>query len=344
MEQTKSVAQQGQTVATLPNGQVAADQSLLQAGYDIYHVPITSDRRLSAPLIIMVKKMLRRLLSSILMKQVAYNAANSRIVTHLVDQVRGGRQAVYIGDNRILTRNVFGHKMFLPSDDVSLTPHLILDGYWEMWVTKFLLGIIREGDTVLDVGANVGYYTLLAASQVGKAGKVYSFEPIPDLFDLLYRSVEINGFLDRCRLLPVAVTDTEGVATFQQLKYHYGSSGHYMDPETLRMFRDQSRAVEVKTASLDRIFEKEGGKVDVVKIDVEGSEPKVIRGMKGLLHRNPDIKLLLEWQPANLPAVDELLGMGFSIRILNEDSSLSPVSVEDLKPKVHAMLYATRGR
>lgn len=67
-------------------------------------------------------------------------------------------KSVYIGDGRVLTKNAYGQKMILPSFDISLTPHILMDGYWEKWITNVFIDHIKPGMTVLDVGSNVGYY------------------------------------------------------------------------------------------------------------------------------------------------------------------------------------------
>src|SRR5579871_4793090 len=73
------------------------------------------------------------------------------------------RQAqTYLGDHTLLIQTVFGHVMYVDSRDLSLTPHLFRQGYWELDVTRFFLGVVKPGMRVVEVGANVGYYTLLA--------------------------------------------------------------------------------------------------------------------------------------------------------------------------------------
>src|SRR5258708_38672807 len=67
----------------------------------------------------------------------------------------------YLGDHTLLTRTIFGHAIYLDSRDLSLTPHLFLQGYWEPEVTRFFLRIVKPRMHVVEVGANVGYYTLL---------------------------------------------------------------------------------------------------------------------------------------------------------------------------------------
>ncbi len=85
-----------------------------------------------------------------------------------------GRFAVYLGENLALTRVLDRFKMYVDARDISLAPHLLLDGYWELWNTKVFRQLLRPGMHVVDVGANVGYYTLLAAAGVGPRGRVHA--------------------------------------------------------------------------------------------------------------------------------------------------------------------------
>jgi hypothetical protein len=85
----------------------------------------------------------------------------------------------YLGDHTLLMQTIFGHTMYLDSRDISLTPHLLRQGCWEPDVTRFFLRIVKPGMRVVEVGANVGYYTLLACSLVGPTGRVTAFEANP---------------------------------------------------------------------------------------------------------------------------------------------------------------------
>ena len=89
---------------------------------------------------------------------------------------------------------VDGLTMYLNPRDRVITPSMLAYGTWEPVETSLLLDNLRPGDTVIDVGANVGYYTLLAARKVGPRGKVVAFEPDPESFSFLKRNVKANGF------------------------------------------------------------------------------------------------------------------------------------------------------
>ena len=111
----------------------------------------------------------------------------------------------YLGDHTLLMQTIFGHAMYLDSRDISLTPHLLRQGCWEPDVTRFFLRIVKPGMRVVEVGANVGYYTLLACSLVGPTGRVTAFEANPAAVTLTRRSLLVNGFRDRATIVEMAV-------------------------------------------------------------------------------------------------------------------------------------------
>ncbi|MFC7542969.1 FkbM family methyltransferase [Siccirubricoccus deserti] len=108
--------------------------------------------------------------------------------------IRARCQSVAVDPQTILCRILGRYKFFVDCRDQGLAPHLMLDGYWEYWVSDFIWRNVKPGETVADIGANLGYYTVLLADLVGPGGRVMAFEPNPRLFDLLQRNVAINGF------------------------------------------------------------------------------------------------------------------------------------------------------
>lgn len=81
--------------------------------------------------------------------------------------------------------------------DVGFAPHIIMDGFWEYWITQFIAARMKDGAVVLDVGANFGYYTLLMSDLIGPSGKCIAFEPNPGVAAKLRKTIAINGFESR---------------------------------------------------------------------------------------------------------------------------------------------------
>ena len=167
----------------------------------------------------------------------------------------------------------------------------VLERY-EPDTTQYFKNTITPGMTVVDVGANLGYFTRLTASLVGPTGAVYAFEPDADNFLLLKENTKQ---FQNVRLIQNAVSDKEGMVTF------------YLSPKmgmhSLLKKRGSGRSVTVPSTTLDRLY----GETDIhfVKIDVEGAEKLVFLGMKKLLSRKPIV--VFEYNPLDSKAlVDEL--------------------------------------
>jgi len=142
----------------------------------------------------------------------------------------------------------------------------------EAW--RVIMDAVRPGDTVVDVGASTGMYTLAFARRVGPSGRVIAFEPDPRNFDVLRAHVALNGVEERVETVRAAVGSAPGTLSFSTGK---GAFSHVTaDPG--------ADAVRVDSVPLDRALA--GRKVDLLKIDVEGYEEEVLRGAVELL-RDP---------------------------------------------------------
>jgi FkbM family methyltransferase len=203
---------------------------------------------------------------------------------------------IYLGNHQSLTRTAYGQRMFVDTRDMSVAPHLLLDGRWEGWVTEEFLRHAKEGAVIVEVGANIGYYTLLGASRVGSGGKMIAFEATPDLCELVFKSIEINGFLDRCEIINKVAMDREDEVPFRRLKNRMGGSSIVpFDSDHLKQVYESSDEILVKSVSLDAFLEGRGlPQVDLIKIDAEGSEPLIFKGLERTLKRSGSIVVIFE--------------------------------------------------
>lgn len=207
------------------------------------------------------------------------------------------RQAIYMGDNTVMTRTFLGHLIYLDTRDTSLTPEILAMGTWERHVTKTLLRLVRPGMRCLDVGANVGFHTLTMASLTGQTGRVTSFEPNPRTVDLLRRSIQANGgFVEWTSAIAKAVSSQAGEVVLHSMDRRLGSASiGELENELQTKFADVSHDVKVQTVSLDDFVGDEP--VDLIKIDVEGAERLVFEGMSNLLSRRQPPILIFEFAP-----------------------------------------------
>ena len=203
------------------------------------------------------------------------------------------RFAFPAGERRLV---VDGMPMWVDTRDRVIATRLLGDGIWEPSETVAFLAHAREGMCVFDVGANIGYYTLLAARAVGPTGVVYAFEPEPHNFALLARNVAENGFKN-VRLVNAAVSSREGVTRLCLDDANFGA--HSFEAGSVRTF--SGRSLEVSTVSLDA-FAGEAHDRDagvLVKVDVQGAEALVVEGGRRLLAL-PGVTVLLEVWPEAL--------------------------------------------
>lgn len=178
-----------------------------------------------------------------------------------------------------------GHKIFLDKEDCM---QLSIRQSYDPVETELVKKEIKEGSAVIDIGANMGYYTLLFAKLVGKKGKVYSFEPEPNNFALLKKNISINNY-HNVNIQQKAVSNTNKKINLYLSKKSTGQ-------HTIAPSRFCDKKIQVKSIRLDDDINE---KIDFVKIDVEGAEYHVLSGMKNIL-KNQKIKLLLEFQTKNL--------------------------------------------
>ena len=164
----------------------------------------------------------------------------------------------------------------------------ILRGAWEPAETNFILSVIRPGDAVIDVGANLGWYTLTLAQALGPEGHVFAFEPRSDIFAQLERSVQDNGFTHRCTLSNMALGAHEGQRNlaWSPAEMNQGHSFIVTDDAQL----SSALAFEnVQVATLDGIGIDR--RVRLIKLDVEGAELGVLLGGRDLIAR--DLPIIL---------------------------------------------------
>jgi FkbM family methyltransferase len=196
-------------------------------------------------------------------------------------------RALYVGDNTVLCRVLGKYLVYADAQETGITPHLAMNGYWESWITTALARTLRPGWHCLDVGANHGYYTLLMADAVGPEGRVAAVEPTPRQAELLRETLDVNGFTNVV-VAQQAATDQEG-RTLQLVV----PARRSMNARIVEEAGPGDLVVEVESTTIDALTH-EWPRVDLIKIDVEGAEERVWRGMQRTLADNPEIVLLLE--------------------------------------------------
>lgn len=213
-------------------------------------------------------------------------------------RLAGSRMAAsYVGAGRVLLETAFGHLMLVDGGDTGIVPHLIRDGWFDRNLTTVIGNLLKPGGTFVDVGANFGTYTIFAAAKVGPRGSVFAIEPSPEIFPLVFESVAMNGFEGRITALRCAAGAERGEAVLHQFSSRKG--GNTLLPHIADFARERYgetvTPAKVATRTLDDIFaEHNPDHIDLIKIDVEGSEADVLAGARETLWAYRP-KLIIEW-------------------------------------------------
>jgi len=168
--------------------------------------------------------------------------------------------------------------------------------YSTKWYKEFLKSHVKKGDVVLNIGANIGYYSLFLGETVGKQGKVYAFEPFPDNFNLLSKNVKVNN-LSQIKTIQQAVSEKSGKAKLYLEEYNQGGHSLAKSPKG-------KKHIEIDITSLNDFF-PEAKKIDFIFMDTEGADCAVFKGMSDIIKNNPHLKIITEFSPFSLKKFGE---------------------------------------
>lgn len=235
--------------------------------------------------------------------------------------------------------NIDGLAMYIDAQDsLGLGAH----GVFEATETALLQQLLQSGDTLLDIGANIGYYTLLAARAVGEQGHVYAFEPEPQNFHYLSHNVALNGFQQRVSLQALAASDSNAQQALYLCAENQGMHRAY--PSVLCQ-----QAIDIQSVRLDDYF-TEIPNIDFIKMDIEGYEYRALLGMTRCIQQQAQLTLLTEFSPASMTEValqvpnakgdndalaflDLLSHLGFKVYSIEDIDT--PLNMAELKAQVH---------
>jgi FkbM family methyltransferase len=216
-----------------------------------------------------------------------------------------------------------GCKIYVDPLDVGIVPYLLADGVYEPRTTELFKSLLKPGMVVLDIGANFGYYGLIAAQFIGNNGRVYALEPEPNNFRLLVSNIELNDFSN---IVPqhIALSNETGKTTLFLDKTNLGA--HSMRHPNVIV---DGGLVEIETTTLDNFVQTkmETDRVDLITMDVQGAEGLVIDGADQTLRKN-DVKIFMEFWPSGLrnigsdprELIRKLYEYGFAITVIDEPS------------------------
>ncbi len=252
----------------------------------------------------------------------------------------------YLGGNRALALTHRGHQIYLDTRDIGMTPHIALHGTWEDEVEAALARLVKPRQRIIEVGANMGYHTIAMGHAIGPGGDLHAIEANPAALALLRDTLTVNGLNDVATVHGVAALDSPGDVEFAVDPQHIGS-GHWALPTSVE--RTYTTSFSVPAVTLDGLLLDRVGRVDLLRMDAEGSEPQVLRGAAQLIANSPNLRIVTEWSPGMMVVRTDLAalvawldGMGFRFWRIGPHGRLDPVPSHHLVALSHCDLVMSR--
>jgi len=196
------------------------------------------------------------------------------------NRLAGGRLSLrgqQAGEEQPRTLNIPGvgpMPLFLNPTDPVITGSILKEGIWEASDTHWFVKAVRPGDVVIDAGANIGYYTVLASKLVGPTGRVYAFEPDPTAFEILQRNVRLNGADN-------VVAEQKALSNANTTLELFIASDNKGDDRIYQPEGEHRPSIKVPAVRVDDYLKGKVDHVDLVKIDTQGAEAVIHRGHGG---------------------------------------------------------------
>src|SRR6516162_1414903 len=212
--------------------------------------------------------------------------------------------------------------LLIPTAEASLLSYVTRQGVEaiEPGVRAVLQARLRAGATAVDIGASIGVHALTMAKMVGPGGRVVCVEPLAHIASTLERTLRLNGFSERTQVISSAASDSAGEATLHRALHSPRSS--------LLPIAEECTSLTVRTIALDDHFAA-GARVDMIRIDVNGAEPLVYKGMSRILRENPEIEFILKWSVSGFARSNQ---SAESFWDLIRSDGFKPLRIDDEQP------------
>lgn len=237
----------------------------------------------------------------------------------------------------MLIKLAYNGYLTISSRDLSIMPTLVTTGMFEVPLTKYFLSQIKSGFTVVDVGANVGYFTILASKLVGNTGKVIGFEANSELVSIIKDNLAMNWLTENTTILNKAVYSENKVLRFLSSERFHAYSSIHEKPKDDNLI-DAYSSKDVNAVSLDSELH-DIRQIDLLKIDIEGGEYQAFLGMMGLIENKRIKRITFEWnkpmlgeeaQPFLILISDMLNRLGGRLFFLDIEGNQVPTTLKEI--------------
>lgn len=227
-----------------------------------------------------------------------------------------------LDDQTALVYTRWGGYVTVPTSNIDVATGVIRDRIIEPWTTQLVYQTLNVGDVYVNLGSNFGYYAVLGAHKVGRTGKVFAVEANPYMFLYLMKSIYWSGYPDVIRSFNFAVFSQSNIDISFFFDPQFAGGGSIRQPaneiETLSLescfwntsnldsLLDENRewikgkglytSIKAKTKKLDEMIDL-FGKVALLSMDIEGAEVEAILGGKNFINSNPQMSIIMEWDP-----------------------------------------------
>lgn len=227
-------------------------------------------------------------------------------------------------------------------------------GAYETREVEFLVDRVVEGMTFIDIGANSGFFTIVASKLVGQSGKVISFEPSPENMRRLKSNIEANN-LQNVQANESAISQESGPVTLHLSRINPGDHRTYeSDDARILNAGSKRRILEAHGISLDDYLAEISLDIDVIKMDIQGAEHHALKGMRDTIMKHRNVLLMTEYWPHGLRSagssprefLGDLVGHGFRLFVARDHGRAAEVYPDDLELELtedrHVTIFCKR--
>ncbi len=253
--------------------------------------------------------------------------------------IRDRIHTVPLPDGTVLCRVLGRHKIYVDGADVSLAPHLMLEGFWQFWITAFLCRNLDSGETAYDLEAGYGYFTLLMSELVGAQGRVVALEYNPWLYQLLQRNISLNGragIVVTHRLVAASKASTARELPVDLMGPPSSSN------QSVQFRRSTAASCTAPAITLDGL---EPGSADLVLVSPTALEQGALQGMRGLMDRSPSLRIVVNFSSTRCSdpqATLDDLATRYPLRFIDTDGRAKPITVQAILEKGNLSLFLSR--